>query len=70
MKTTIKRVKQIKFTEQEQKILRSLQIRYLVKDSAFDDYEAQQAINILIDINPEKQEHKDFIMELIKELKR
>jgi len=70
MKTTIKRVKQIKFTEQEQKILRSLQIRYLVKDSAFDDYEAQQAINILIDINPEKQEHKDFIMEFIKELKR
>lgn len=70
MKTTIKRVKQIKFTEQEQKILRSLQIRYLVKDSAFDDYEAQQAINILIEINPTKQEHKDFIMELIKELKR
>lgn len=70
MKTTIKRVKHIEFTEQEQKILRSLQIRYLVKDSAFDDYEAQQAINILIEINPEKQEHKDFIMELIKELKR
>ena len=70
MKTTIKRVKHIEFTEQEQKILRSLQIRYLAKDSAFDDYEAQQAINILIEINPTKQEHKDFIMELIKELKR
>lgn len=70
MKTTIKRVKHIEFTEQEQKILRTLQIRYLAKDSAFDDYEAQQAINILIEINPEKQDHKDFIMELIKELKR
>lgn len=70
MKTTIKRVKHIEFTEQEKKILRSLQIRYLAKNSFFNDYESQQAINILIDINPTKQEHKDFIMELIKELKR
>lgn len=70
MKTTIKRVKHIEFTEQEKKILKEIQMRYITKESVFDDYESQQAINILIEINPTKQEHKDFIMELIKELKR
>lgn len=69
MKTTIKRVKHIEFTEQEKKILKEFEIEGL-KNSDFDDIYSQETINLLIDINPEKQEHKDFIMEFIKELKR
>lgn len=69
MKTTIQRVKHIQFTEQEQEILKELEIEGL-GNSVFDDIYSQEAINILIEINPTKQEHKDFIMELIKELKR
>jgi hypothetical protein len=69
MKTTIQRVKHIEFTEQEKKILKEFEIEGL-KDSDFDDIYSQEIINLLIEINPEKQEHKDFIMELIKELKR
>lgn len=70
MKTTIQRVKLIEFTEQEKKILKEIQMGYLRRDSIFNDIDSQQIINILIEINPEKQEHKDFIMEFIKELKR
>ena len=69
MKTTIQRVKHIKFTEQEQKILIELNILD-DKELILNDIDSQQIINILIEINPEKQKHKDFIMELIKELKR
>lgn len=69
MKTTIQRVKLIEFTEQEKKILKEFEIEGL-GNSVFDDIYSQEAINILIEINPDKQGHKDFIMELIKELKR
>ena len=69
MKTTIQRVKHIEFTEQEQEILKELNILD-DKELILNDIDSQQIINILIEINPEKQEHKDFIMELIKELKR
>ena len=69
MKTTIQRVKHIEFTEQEQEILKELNILD-DKELILNDIDSQQIINILIEINPEKQEHKDFIMEFIKELKR
>ena len=69
MKTTTHRLKHIEFTEQEKKILKELEIEGL-GNSVFDNIYSQEAINILIEINPEKQKHKDFIMELIKELKR
>ncbi len=69
MKTTIQRVKHIEFTEQEQKILIELNI-INETELILNDIDSQQIINILIEINPTKQEHKDFIMELIKELKR
>lgn len=70
MKTTIKRVKHIEFTEQEKKILKEIKMGYIRNESVFNDIDSQEIIDILIDINPEKQEHKDFIMEFIKELKR
>ena len=41
-----------------------------LKEIILDEEHTQKLINILIDINPDKQEHKDFIMEFIKELKR
>ena len=69
MKTTIQRVKHIEFTDQEQEILKELNILD-DKELILNDIDSQQIINILIEINPEKQEHKDFIMEFIKELKR
>ena len=69
MKTTIQRVKRIQFTEQEQEILKELNILD-DKELILNDIDSQQIINILIEVNPTKQEHKDFIMELIKELKR
>ncbi len=69
MKTTIQRVKHIEFTEQEKKILIELNI-INETELILNDIDSQQIINILIEINPTKQEHKDFIMELIKELKR
>ena len=69
MKTTIQRVKHIEFTEQEKKILIELNI-INETELILNDIDSQQIINILIEINPTKQEHKGFIMELIKELKR
>lgn len=69
MKTTIQRVKRIQFTEQEQEILKELNILD-DKELILNDIDSQQIINILIEVNPDKQEHKDFIMQLIKELKR
>jgi len=69
MKTTIQRVKRIQFTEQEQEILKELNILD-DKELILNDIDSQQIINILIEVNPDKQEHKDFIMELIKDLKR
>ncbi len=69
MKTTIQRVKYIEFTGQEQEILIELNI-INETELILNDIDSQQIINILIEINPEKQKHKDFIMELIKELKR
>lgn len=69
MKTTIQRVKRIQFTEQEQEILKELNILD-DKELILNDIDSQQIINILIEVNPTKQEHKDFIMEFIKELKR
>lgn len=69
MKTTIQRVKHIEFTEQEQEILIELNI-INETELILNDIDSQQIINILIEINPTKQEHKNFIMELIKELKR
>jgi len=65
MKTTIQRVKYIQFTEQEQEILKELNILD-DKELILNDIDSQQIINILIEINPTKQEHKDFIMELKK----
>lgn len=72
MKTTIQRVKKIEFTDQEQQMLCSMGIIKTYQSDLLleDDFYAQQIIDRLIDINPEKQEHKDFIMELIKELKK
>lgn len=71
MKTTIQRVKHIQFTEQEQEILCSIGIiKVYEKELILNDIYSQQIINILIEINPDKQEHKDFIMKFIKELKR
>lgn len=69
MKTTIQRVKRIQFTEQEQEILKELNILD-DKELILNDIDSQQIINILIEVNPDKQEHKDFIMSFIKELKR
>lgn len=69
MKTTIQRVKYIEFTGQEQEILIELNI-INETELILNDIDSQQIINILIEINPTKQEHKDFIMEFIKELKR
>lgn len=69
MKTTIQRVKHIEFTEQEKKILIELNI-INETELILNDIDSQQIINVLIEVNPTKQEHKDFIMEFIKELKR
>ncbi len=69
MKTTIQRVKLIEFTEQEQEILKELNILD-DKELILNDIDSQQIINILIELNTDKQEHKDFIMKFIKELKR
>lgn len=69
MKTTIKRIKHIEFTKNELSILKKLGMKEPLRELALDEDHAQKLINILIDINPTKQEHKDFIMQLIKELK-
>ena len=69
MKTTITRLKTISFTEQD--ILKEIGIKlYNYKELNLNDIESKIIINLLIEVNPDKQEHKDFIMELIKELKR
>ena len=71
MKTTITRLKTISFTDQEQDILKEIGIKlYNYKELNLNDIESKIIINLLIEVNPDKQEHKDFIMELIKELKR
>ncbi len=70
MKTLIKRVKLIKFTKKELSILKKLGMKEPLKEIILDEEHTQKLINILIEINPTKQEHKDFIMEFIKELKR
>lgn len=69
MKTTIQRVKLIEFTEQDQKILIELNI-INETELILNDIDSQQIINVLIELNTDKQEHKDFIMKFIKELKR
>lgn len=69
MKTTIQRVKLIEFTEQDQKILIDINLEPL-EQIILIETQPKKLIDILIEINPTKQEHKDFIMELIKELKR
>lgn len=69
MKTTIKIVKHIEFTKQEQKILKDINLEPL-EQIILIETQPKKLIDILIEINPDKQEHKDFIMELIKELKR
>jgi len=69
MKTTIKRVKHIEFTKQEQGILKDINLEPLEQIILIGAHQ-KKLIDILIDINPTNQEHKDFIMELIKELKR
>lgn len=69
MKTTIKIVKHIEFTKQEQKILKDINLEPL-EQIILIETQPKKLIDILIEINPTKQEHKDFIMELIKELKR
>ena len=57
------------WTDEKDEILKELNILD-DKELILNDIDSQQIINILIEINPEKQEHKDFIMEFIKELKR
>lgn len=70
MKTTIKTSKQIKLNKKELIIWKEL-FRFAHSDTLyFDEEESKTWIDRLIDVNPEKQEHKDFIMEFIKELKR
>lgn len=69
MKTTINRIKTINFTKQEQGLLKDINLEPLEQILLTDTHQ-KKLIDILIDINPDKQEHKDFIMELIKELKR
>lgn len=71
MKTTIQRVKIIKFSKLEQKYLKELlPDEDAPKEFVLTDETCNKVISILIDINPDKQEHKDFIMTLIKELKK
>lgn len=71
MKTTTYRLKTINFTEQEQEILKEIGIKlYNYKELNLNDIESKIIINLLIEVSPDKQGHKDFIMELIKELKR
>jgi len=53
MKTTIQRVKRIQFTEQEQEILKELNILD-DKELILNDIDSQQIINILIEVNPTK----------------
>lgn len=61
----------IEFTELEQKYLKEMGLKSDQENTLIlDDKELIATINILIEINPTKQEHKDFIMEFIKELKR
>lgn len=69
MKTTINRIKTINFTKQEQEVLKDINLEPLEQILLTDTHQ-KKLIDILIDINPDKQEHKDFIMEFIKELKR
>lgn len=69
MKTTINRIKTINFTKQEQGILKDINLEPLEQIILIGAHQ-KKLIDILIDINPTKQEHKDFIMEFIKELKR
>ena len=69
MKTTIHRLKHIEFTEQEQEILKELNILD-DKELIFDEVSSQDLIDELIEVNPENVTHKDFIMGFIKELKR
>ena len=70
MRITIKKIKHIKFTEKELSILKKLGMKEPLKELILDEIHQKKLINILIDINPEKQEQKDFIMRIIKELKR
>lgn len=70
MKTTISRVIKLSFSESEEEILKELGINRQIPRILFNEFEVMKIINLLIDINPTKQEHKDFIMEFIKELKR
>jgi hypothetical protein len=69
MKTTINRIKTINFTKQEQGVLKDINLEPLEQILLTDTHQ-KKLIDILIDINPDNQEHKDFIMEFIKELKR
>lgn len=69
MKTTILRIKCIEFTDSEQEMLKELKIS-TEKELILDESSSQKTIDLLIDVNPDKQEHRDFIMQLIKELKR
>jgi len=69
MKTTINRIKTINFTKQEQGVLKDINLEPLEQILLTDTHQ-KKLIDILIDINPTNQEHKDFIMEFIKELKR
>lgn len=69
MKTTINRIKTINFTKQEQGILKDINLEPLEQILLTDTHQ-KKLIDILIEVNPDKQEHKDFIMEFIKELKR
>lgn len=69
MRTTILRIKCIEFTDSEQEMLKELKIS-TEKELILDESSSQKTIDLLIDVNPDKQEHRDFIMQLIKELKR
>lgn len=71
MKTTRTKIINFEFTELEQKYLKEMGLKSDQENTLIlDDKELIATINILIEINPTKQEHKDFIMEFIKELKR
>jgi len=75
MKTTIKKEVTIVLSDAEFGTLKEILVNldpYPTDKNTFlfGAKECKKLINILIDINPTKEKHKDFIMELIKELKR
>ncbi len=74
MKTTIKKIRFIEFTQDELKIFNELGLGHFRNAfnnyALLDDYASNELKTLLIDKNPEQDKHRNFIMKLLKELKK